>query len=179
LLCSAAVRAPHGDAPEQRRNGGSHNRGIEPDGAEEHPSEHKTATRHGNPRDQDQLATALNLGSEAFDELLKAHDLVMWVAALVIMQVQYSQRISARLDFEVLPRTVIERRSSDLANYPTRRWLWAHKLKRGPRDCGSGQKANARTSVCRALRVPRVTFPVGITAFAELLTIDTYIDDIR
>jgi cytochrome b561 len=31
---------------------------------------------HGNPRDQDQFATALNVRSELFDELLEAHDLV-------------------------------------------------------------------------------------------------------
>lgn len=102
LLCSAAVRAPYGDAPEQRRNGGTHHRGIEPDDAEEHPREHKTTARYGNPRNQDQFAAAFNLGTDIFDALLKAHNLVMWVAPLVIIQVQCSGRISARLD---LPRS--------------------------------------------------------------------------
>jgi hypothetical protein len=100
LLCSAAVRASYDDAPEQRCNGGSHYRGIELDDAEEHPSKHKTATRHGNPRNQDQFATARNFSSELFNALLKAHDLVICVAPVVMIQVECSRKISARLDLK-------------------------------------------------------------------------------
>jgi hypothetical protein len=90
--CAVLLFEPHAAMPPSKAaTAAAIYRGIKPDDGEEHPGKHETAAHHGNPRDQDQFATALNLCSEVFDALLKAHDLVMWVTRSVAIQARRSQ----------------------------------------------------------------------------------------